>query len=185
MGPARMAILQDGDFDEAQTAIARNYIFNGSVINVVRLFARFMDFFTVYKPLGRYAQNKSALPARIRELAILRLLVLNRGHYEWGHHVRSGREAGLTSEEVERIKAGPDAGWSEADALVLRSVDSLRYQADLSDELYDGLRALMGEREIFDLMVTVCNYNLVSTIINVARIPNDPGVQGLDDTAHA
>ena len=43
----------------------------------------------------------------------------------------------------------------------------------------------MGEREIFDLMVTVCNYNLVSTIINVARIPNDPGVQGLDDTAHA
>ena len=181
MTEPRMALLRDGEFDEAQTAISRSYVWNGSVINVVRLFARHMDFFAAFKPFARYAQFRSPLPARIRELAILRLLVLNRGDYEWGHHCRIGREAGLSWDEIARIKIGSDAGWNAQDQAILRTVDSLRRDADLDDDLYAEVRAFLSERELFDLVVTVGNYNLVSTLLKVARTPCDAGAASLAD----
>lgn len=181
MTTPRMALLRDGEFTEDQAAISRSYAWNGSVINVVRLFARHMDFFTAFKPFARYAQFRSPLSPRVREMAILRLLVLNKADYEWGHHCRIGHEAGLSWVEIARIRDGATDGWSRADAVILEAVDRIRLDANLDDRLYSELSAVLTEREIFDLVVTVGNYNLVSTLLNVACTPSDPGVARITD----
>lgn len=181
MAKQRMAILADGEFDDDQTAISRSYRVNGSVINVVRLFARFMPFFRAYKPFGLHGMSRAALDPRVRELAILRIAVLNRCDYEWGHHVRMGQQAGLSAEEVDRVRRGSeDPDWSPDDALVLRATDAIRHDAQLDDATYERLLSLLGETQLFELLVAVGNYNLVSTILNVAGVPLEPGIATLN-----
>ena len=51
----------------------------------------------------------SSLPERERELVILRMGWNCRSGYEFGQHRRIGQQAGLTLEEVERVKQGPEA----------------------------------------------------------------------------
>ena len=62
------------------------------------------------------------LPARDRELLVLRTGWRCRSEYEWAQHVVVGRAAGLTDEEIERVVAGPDApGWDPFEAVLLRA----------------------------------------------------------------
>src|SRR5256885_6070053 len=84
-----------------------------------RLFRRWLRFAGKLMPGG-------SLPRRDTELVILRVSVVCGCDYEWGHHVRLGRRAGLSGEEIERVGAGPDAdGWSDHDRALLRAVDEL------------------------------------------------------------
>ena len=62
---------------------------------------------------GNHVLAKSTLPARDRELLILRTGWLCSAPYEWGQHVAIGRSAGLTDEEIVRLSQGLDApGWT-------------------------------------------------------------------------
>src|SRR3954468_6064201 len=66
------------------------------------------------------------LPARDRELLLLRTGWRVQAEYEWGQLLLIGKRAGLTQEEIERLKAGPDApGWEPFDALLVRAADEL------------------------------------------------------------
>src|SRR5215208_4183650 len=52
------------------------------------------------------------LPARDRELLILRTGWHCQSVYEWGQHVLIGRAAGISDDEIARVQQGPDAsGW--------------------------------------------------------------------------
>ena len=65
------------------------------------------------------------LPREETELVILRVAHNTRCEYEWGHHERLGKRAGLGVEEIERVRSGPAAeGWSERQALFLRAADA-------------------------------------------------------------
>src|SRR5271155_2513385 len=57
-----------------------------------------------------YILSRQTLPARDREIAILRISWLNQAPYEWEQQVLIGRGAGLTDDEIERIKKGSASG---------------------------------------------------------------------------
>src|SRR5204863_5459485 len=91
------------------------------------LFARWVPF------AGKLLAGK--LPPRDRELLILRTGRRTHSEYEWGQHVLIGRASGLTDDEIRRIQDGPDAaGWSEADATLLRAADELHDDACISEK---------------------------------------------------
>ena len=72
------------------------------------LFRRWLWFAGGLMPGGK-------LPRADSELVILRVAHNTGCEYEWGHHERLGRRAGLTPEEIERVRSGPGAeGWSRA-----------------------------------------------------------------------
>ena len=84
---------------------------------------------------------KGSLPARERELLILRTGWNCQSEYEWGQHVAIGRAVGLTDVELARIKAGPDAdGWSDGDAALLRAADELHAGSNITGETWARLQ---------------------------------------------
>ena len=92
---------------------------------------------------GNHVLGKSTLPARERELVILRIGWLCRSGYEWGQHVAIGKAAGLSDEEIARIPKGADAaGWSAADRALLRATDELHGDAFISDATWAELARL-------------------------------------------
>ncbi len=121
----------------------------------------------------------NTLPPREREILILRIGWLCEAEYEWGQHAVFGRAVGLTDEEIERIKAGPDAkGWSAHDALLLRAADDLRKDACISDAVWNGLAKTYNTQQLMDVVFTVGQYNLVSMALNSFGVQLDEGVKG-------
>jgi len=127
--------------------------------------------------------TKSELPARDRELAILRIGWLCQSGYEWGQHVRIGKRAGLSEAEIERICEGPDApGWGGLDATLLRATDELHADAFISESTWEVLSKHYSVQQRMDLVFTVGQYNLVCMALNSFGVQLDPGLQGLPAT---
>lgn len=114
------------------------------------------------------------LPRRPTELVILRVAHLRESAYEFEHHVRLGRRAGVTAEDVERVRVGPDApGWTAPEQALLVAADELVGRRDLSDEGWAGLRACWDEREALELVLLVGHYDMLATTLTALRVQPD------------
>jgi len=121
------------------------------------------------------------LPARDRELLILRTGWLCRAEYEWGQHKLIARTVEVTDEEIERVKAGPDAeGWDESDAALLRAADELHTDAEISDETWGSLAARYNERQLIEVPMLIGHYHMVAFTLNSLGVELEPGVDGFD-----
>lgn len=129
---------------------------------------------------GNHVLAKSTLPARDRELLILRTGWNCRSPYEWGQHVAIARVIGVDDAEIVRVSEGPDAsGWSEADAALLRAADELHRDDSLSDVTYAALAARYDEQQLLDVVFTVGQYHIVSMALNAFGVERDDGVTGV------
>jgi 4-carboxymuconolactone decarboxylase len=121
------------------------------------------------------------LPPRERELLILRTGWRCQAEYEWGQHVVIGKEAGITDEEVERVKAGPDdEGWSDFDATLLRAADELHDDSCISDATWAALAERYDEKQLIEVTMVVGQYHLVSFALNSLGVQREPGVAGFE-----
>jgi 4-carboxymuconolactone decarboxylase len=145
--------------------------------NIFATFVRHPGLFRKWLPLGgKLLAGK--LPARDRELLILRTGWHCRSDYEWAQHVRIARSAGLSDDEIARVRQGPDApGWSSFDALLLRAADELHVDACIADDTWAALATRYDERQLVELPMLVGHYHLVAFTLNSL------GVQVEDDAA--
>ena len=120
------------------------------------------------------------LPARARELLILRTAWNCEADYEWGQHVRIGLDAGLTRDEIEAV-VGPvdDGGWSEADAALLHAADELHRDAHIGDATWGALAATWSVPQLIELCMVVGQYHLVAFTLNSLGVQREAGVEGL------
>lgn len=123
---------------------------------------------------GNYILSPAnSLPARERELAILRTGYICKSGYEWAQHVVIGGQAGLNAEEIARIKQGPQApGWSAIDAAILAACDELVRDHFVTDATWAAL-APLGDEGRIDLVYTVGQYTQVSMLLNSAGVQLD------------
>ena len=122
-----------------------------------------------------------SLPRAESELLILRVAHNTGCDYEWHHHERLGAQAGLSPEEIARVRSGPDAsGLVDAPARrMLRAADELHADRDLTDALWDALRGLeMRDHELIELCLLVGHYEMLAMTLNALRVQPDPEPQG-------
>ncbi|MFM5917438.1 MAG: carboxymuconolactone decarboxylase family protein [Novosphingobium sp.] len=149
-------------------------------LNIFRTMAGNPAALKAFLAWGNYIlSGRNSLPARERELAILRVGYLCGAGYEWTQHVPIGIDAGLTGDEVERIKAGPTApDWSPLDRAILTASDELVRDHFITDATWANL-ADLGDTGRADLVFTVGQYTQVSMLLNSLGVQLDPG-QTLD-----
>ena len=119
-------------------------------------------------------RQRSALLPRYRELAILRVAVLNRAPYEFVQHVPHARRAGLTEEQIEAVQApSPAAPLTEADRAVLALTDSMTREIRVPDSVFRPVAALLDAREMTELTATIAAYNMVSRFLEAVQVDHD------------
>ncbi len=112
------------------------------------------------------------LPRIDTELVILRVAAARGSDYELNHHRLLGRRAGLSDEEIERVRRGSSApGWSPRQSLLLRVAEALLEQHDLDDGLWRELRAVEDEPTCIELVMLVGHYDMLATTLQVLRVP--------------
>ena len=168
--------------DEQLPSEIREQIGGGpmGMLNIFRTLANHPGLMKRWLVFGNHVLGKSTLPAREREIAILRIGWLCRSGYEWGQHVAIGKAAGLSEDEIARIATGADApGWSAAERALLRATDELHADAFISDATWSELAGSWNTQQLMDLVFTVGQYNLVSMALNSFGVQPEPGLAPL------
>ena len=112
----RIAPLSEAEWDGETREVLDGLKRDGHVYNIFATLARHPKLLKRWLVFGNHILSKSALPAREREMVILRMGWLCRAEYEWGHHVAIGKQVGLGSEDIRRVAVGLDAGWGPFEA---------------------------------------------------------------------
>ena len=174
----RIAPLADAELTDEQRAALEPY--RGGehgVFNIFRTFAHSPRALRRFGYWGGYILGRhNSLPPREREIVILRVGYLCRAGYEWAQHVVIGRDAGLTDDEISRIKVGAEAdGWSAADAALLHATDELVGDHFISDSTWAALAADTGlsDGQRMDLVFTAGQYTQVSMMLNTFGVQLD------------
>lgn len=166
--------------DQARELLGQANAPGAPASNIFTTLVRHPGLFRRWLPFGgKLLAGK--LSARDRELLILRTGWLCTSPYEWGQHVLIARTSGVTDDEIERVKAGPDApGWSADDATLLRAADELHTDHRIGDATWAALAERFDERQLIEVPMVVGHYHLVAMTLNSLGVQREPGVPGLD-----
>lgn len=119
--------------------------------------------------------NTPAVEPRVRELMVLRVAWRTRSTYEWAQHVRIARSCGITTEELDAIGDGPDAGiWSALDADVLAATDQLLDDYRIDDDTWARLAERLDERQLMEVAFIVGTYTCLAMAFNSFGLELDP-----------
>jgi 4-carboxymuconolactone decarboxylase len=172
----RVAPIDESQWSDAVKETLRQIkVGQGEVPNIFKTLAHHPELLRRWLVFGNHVLFKSTIPARERELIILRIGWLCEAEYEWAQHVRIGKQAKLTDDEVHRIKVGPTAaGWSERDKVLLEATDELYKDAFITDATWQGLSKHYNTQQLIDIVFAVGQYNLVSMALNTLGVQLDP-----------
>src|SRR5258707_14421619 len=134
---ARLPYLDRSDLlPEHQDLLARN-------LTLYRVLAHSPRAARSLNTLARFIRDGSRLDPRLRELAILQVAYLTRSAWGFSHHVRIGREVGLTDDEIRAVAdetAGRPTSLDPLARAVLRGAREMTLDLAMSDETFALLR---------------------------------------------
>jgi len=173
----RIEPITDAELDDDTRDLFSTMGQNGRVLNIFRTLAWHPKLLKRWLVFGNHVLGKSTLPARERELIILRAGYVCASGYEWAQHVAIGRREGLSDAEIERIADGPNAdGWSTDDSILLAATDELVSDKFISGPTWEALQARWNRQQLMDIVFAVGQYTLVSMALNTFGVQIDDGV---------
>jgi alkylhydroperoxidase family enzyme len=150
-------------------------------INLIRALVHSPGGTRAFAGLGGWIRNGSRLDPRLRELAILQVGYVARAAYEWSHHVKIGRDAGVSDDDIRAIAeetAGRSTTLDEAARLVLRAAREMAEGPAMSASTFAGLSAHLDIERLTDLIITIAFYVGVVRLLASMEIDVEPEYEG-------
>lgn len=144
---------------------------NGRLPNLYRMLLHSPQTADGWLRLLTAVRQKCDLSAALRELAILRVALLNRSRPEFDAHVNFATQSGVSREKIEAL-----AEWKVAEIFVpeeralLAMVDAMTLHIQVPDEVLNELGRHFDDREIVEIVVTISAYNMTTRFLEALRI---------------
>lgn len=122
------------------------------------------------------------LPARLREVVILRTAWITRSEYEWGQHVLIGRRAGLDDAAIRKLMVETPAehDWESDERLAISITDELLASVTISDGLWRRAAEIWSDAELLELVALVGFYRMTAGLLNGVRVEQEAALPGWD-----
>jgi alkylhydroperoxidase family enzyme len=143
-------------------------------LNVFRAVATVPGSLRPFLQLGGSLLGGPEIDSRNREIAILAVARATEAAYEWAQHEQLGRNAGISDEEVEAIRAGNPSALDADGALAYRAATEISRDVRISDEAFDALVERWGEAGAAELILCIAYYNMVSRFLESAGVEIEP-----------
>lgn len=144
----------------------------GTIAHNPKLLKRFLVF-------AGYFLNKGLLPAREREIVILRVGHRCSAVYEFGQHTVIGARSGLSEAEIRALASdGSDHAWAPGDRDLIAMADELCLHHCVSDDVWARLRERWSDDVLVELVLLAGNYQMVSGFLNTMGVQLEPGTPG-------
>lgn len=145
--------------------------------NLHKLLVNSPDMARAFSGLGGYIRFKSKLDTRLRELAILQVGWMEKSEYEFTHHVKIGKEFGVTDEDIKGLMAETEGKPSNLEPLtkaVLRGAREMVKNLAMSDATFAEIKKDLSNEHMTDLVLTIAFYCAVVRVLATMQIDNEP-----------
>ena len=145
--------------------------------NLHKLLVNSPDMARAFNGVGSYIRFKSKLNPRLRELAILQVGWLEKSEYEFTHHVKIGKEFGVTDDDIAALMIETEGIQSKLEPLaraILKGAREMTRQLEMSTETFAEIKRHLSNEEMVDLVLTIAFYNAVVRVLATMKIDNEP-----------
>ncbi|WP_426244667.1 carboxymuconolactone decarboxylase family protein [Nocardioides sp. LHG3406-4] len=112
--------------------------------------------------LGATIRYESSLSARVREVSILRVAAHWDCEFEWHAHSAVARALGL-DREIDAVREGRADELDDAvERAALAAVGQLLAGGRYTEDEYDAVASVLGERQLFELSTLVGYYSMLA-----------------------
>jgi alkylhydroperoxidase family enzyme len=146
-------------------------------INLHKLLVNSTGMARAFLGLGGYIRSGSTLDPRLRELAIIQVGWLEKSEYEFTHHVKIGKECGVTDADIEALMAETDGKSSALEPLaktVLRGTREMVRDLAMSDATFAEIKQALSNEHMVDLVLTIAYYCAVVRVLATMQMDNEP-----------
>ncbi len=168
---ARLRYLEPDDVaPEYRDMLKRN-------TNLHKLLVNSPDMARAFNGIGSYIRFKSKLNPRLRELAILQVGWLEKSEYEFTHHVKIGKEFGVTDEDISAMMVETEGIQSRLEPLaraILKGAREMTKDLEMSMTTFAEIKKQLSNEEMVDLVLTIAFYNAVVRVLATMKIDNEP-----------
>lgn len=128
------------------------------------------------QPLNRYLRWETALPGRIRELAILVVARARDCQFEWVQHEAAAAREGLSAQTIDVVRhRRPVAGLDETEAAVIALGREIFEDKRVGAQTYARALAAFGTRDLVDLVSLMGLYAATAALLTAFDMQLRPG----------
>ena len=149
----------------------------GQPVNLYRALGNHGPLTAAWTEFANAIRHDSRTPRALRELMILRTAQIARSEYEWAHHLRMARKAG-----VEEAKIAALADWrnakvfDEKERAVLALTEGVM-ACNVTDCVHADVKRHFSDAEFVELSLTAGFYAMVSRMLDAMRVELDADVR--------
>ena len=122
--------------------------------------------------IGTFLNNRSSLSTREVEIGILVIAQHWDGEYVKQAHIKAGKAAGLTQDQIDAILAGRDPKFTDPhESTVHRFATALATKTKLSDADFAEIEKAIGRDGIAEVLVLLGYYTSVALGMKVHEVP--------------
>lgn len=122
--------------------------------------------------IGTYLNKRSSLSTREVEIGILVIAQHWDGEYVKQAHIKAGKAAGLTQEQIDAVLAGRDPQFTDPhERAVYRFSTLLASKAKISDAEFTEIEKAIGRDGIAEVLVLLGYYTSVALGMKVHEVP--------------
>jgi alkylhydroperoxidase family enzyme len=145
--------------------------------NLHKLLVNSPDMARAFNGVGNFIRFKSRLDPRLRELAILQVGWLEKSEYEFTHHVKIGKEFGVTDADIQALMdetAGKPSKLEPLARAILKGAREMVRDLGMSDATFAEIRKDLSDEHMTDLVLTIAFYCAVVRVLATMKIDNEP-----------
>jgi len=172
----RIHPLAPHGYTDEQSSVVGGREASINTLNLTRTLVQHPSLFRSWMPFAEYMGLRSILPARDREIFVLRIISLCDSAYETSHHLFIAQKIGLTREEIVAAQEG-DATLSSFEQVLVRAADELVRDHCISDPTWGSLAERYTPRQLIELVYTGGMYMVLSVVTNSLGIQPEENVE--------
>lgn len=164
--PTRVPPVAPGTRPELATQEANIKAARGRISELYQVLLNSAPLANGWEQMLSAVRNQSSVPAHLRELAILRVAVLNRAPYEFDAHVPHALKAGTSQAKIDAVReAAISTLFDGAERAVLALTDCMTRDIEVPDAVFAPVRAHFDDRGLTEMVATIAAYNMVSRFL--------------------
>jgi alkylhydroperoxidase family enzyme len=145
--------------------------------NLHKLLVNSPDMARAFNGIGNFIRFKSRLDPRLRELAILQVGWMEKSEYEFTHHVKIGKEFGVTDADIQALMdetAGKPTKLEPLVKAILKGAREMVRDLGMSDATFAEIKKDLSNEHMTDLVLTIAFYCAVVRVLATMKIDNEP-----------
>ena len=148
-------------------------------INVFATMARNPRLLRRFNVLGGYFTAHGLLPARERELVVLRTAYRAGSEYEFGRHSLIASDGLLSVDEIRGLaQEQVDGRWPNQDAALIKMVDELMTSWNISDTTWARLKDRWDDASMIEVILLSGFYGMLAGFLNASEVELEDEVPG-------